>query len=61
MLTSTKESESFAHEAALELVLEGGNFSGAGGSKGEEAHTARTAYMICTKNPMQNENVGPFD
>ena len=30
MLTSTKESESFTHEAALELVLEGGNFSGAG-------------------------------
>lgn len=58
---STKESESFAHEAALKLVLEGGDFSGAGGSKGEGAHTTRTGYTICTKNPVQNENVGPFD
>lgn len=48
-LTSTKESESFTHEAALKLVLEGGNFSGAGGSKGEEAHTTRIGYTICTK------------
>lgn len=61
MLTSTKESESFTREAALELVLEGGNFSGAGGSKGEEVHTTRTGYTICTKDPVQNENVGPFD
>jgi len=38
-----------------------GNFSSTGGSKGEEAHTNRTGHTICTKNPVQNENVEPFD
>ena len=47
--------------STLELVLEGGNFSSAEGSKGEEAHTNRTGHTICTKNPVQNENVEPFD